>query len=117
MSVFTSDASIATLGATLLWWTVLLEPGRTFNLVVINGLRAAGDARFPFLAGVGSMALVLAGGSGWLGLGLGWGLVGVWVAYAADEWLRGLIMGWRWASLKWVPHARAARRRRMDAAA
>ncbi len=116
MRQFSGDAQLVALGAVLLWWTVLLEPGRTFNLVVINGLRAAGDARYPFVAGVGSMLVVLAGGSWLLGIGLGWGLVGVWLAYAADEWLRGLLMWRRWVSLKWVPHARAARRRRLAAA-
>ena len=45
----------------LLWWTVLLEPGRTFNLVVINALRAAGDARYPVYIGTWSMLIVMAG--------------------------------------------------------
>ena len=108
---FTQDANILATGALLLWWTVLLEPGRTFNLVVINALRAAGDARYPMVAGAASMALVLAGGSWLLGEVLGLGLVGVWIAYAADEWLRGLLMWRRWARHGWVPHARAAHRR------
>ncbi|MBV8035144.1 MATE family efflux transporter [Roseateles sp.] len=111
LSRFTSDPEIIALGCTLLWWTVLLEPGRTFNLVVINALRAAGDARYPVAAGAASMALVLAGGSWFLGLHLGWGLVGVWIAYAADEWIRGLLMWRRWATLGWLPHARAAHRK------
>jgi len=111
LSLFTQDAHILATGALLLWWTVLLEPGRTFNLVVINALRAAGDARYPVVAGVASMALVLAGGSWLLGEVLGFGLVGVWIAYAADEWLRGLLMWRRWARHGWVPHARSAHRR------
>jgi putative MATE family efflux protein len=111
LRLFTQDAGILAAGATLMAWSVLLEPGRTFNLVVINALRAAGDARFPVAVGALSMAVVLAGGSWWLGVHLGWGLAGVWIAYAADEWLRGLLMWWRWRSLAWVPQARAARRR------
>jgi putative MATE family efflux protein len=106
---FSSDPAIVALGCTLLWWTVLLEPGRTFNLVVINALRATGDARYPVAAGTLSMLVVLAFGS-WL-LGQRFGLVGVWIAYAADEWLRGLLMWRRWATLGWLPHARAAHRR------
>jgi len=108
---FTQDAAIVSAGATLLWLTVILEPGRVFNLVVINGLRAAGDARFPVAAGALSMLLVLAGGSWLFGVVLGWGLPGVWLAYAADEWIRGLIMWRRWARQQWVPHARASRKR------
>ena len=108
---FTQDQQIIDAGIALLWITVLLEPGRTFNLVVINALRAAGDARFPVMAGALSMLLVLAGGSWVLGVVLGWGLVGVWVAYVADEWIRGLIMWHRWQTHAWVPHARASRKR------
>ena len=47
---------------------MLLEPGRTFNLIVINALRATGDARYPVVVGAGSMLLVLAGGSWLLGV-------------------------------------------------
>lgn len=111
MRGFTSDPQIVAAAVTLLWWTVLLEPGRTFNLVVINALRAAGDARYPVVAGAASMVVVLAGGSWLLGSHLGLGLPGVWIAYAADEWLRGLLMWRRWATLRWVPHARASRHR------
>ncbi|WP_374360164.1 MATE family efflux transporter [Pseudoduganella danionis] len=107
---FSNDEHILAAGTILLWLTVLLEPGRTFNLVVINALRAAGDARFPVLAGALSMLLVLAGGSWLFGVVLGWGLPGVWLAYAADEWIRGLIMWRRWQALAWVPHARHARK-------
>lgn len=108
---FTADPHIIELGSMLLWWTVLVEPGRVFNMIVINALRAAGDARYPVVAGAASMALVLAGGSWFLGVHLGWGLVGVWIAYAADEWIRGLLMWRRWATLGWLPHARASHRK------
>jgi Na+-driven multidrug efflux pump len=108
---FTSDPRIIETATLLLWLTVLLEPGRTFNLVVINALRATGDARFPVAAGALSMIVVLAGGSWWLGVHLGYGLAGVWIAYAADEWLRGLTMAARWYRHGWVRHARATHRR------
>jgi Na+-driven multidrug efflux pump len=108
---FTHDEAIVAAGAVLLWWTVLLEPGRTFNLVVINALRAAGDARYPVAVGAVSMVLVLAAGSWFLGVHLGLGLPGLWIAYAADEWVRGLLMWRRWRRLQWVPHARRARMR------
>lgn len=123
LPLFTSDPKIIATAQTLLWITVLLEPGRTFNLVVINALRATGDARFPVAAGVLSMIVVMAGGAWLLGAHWGFGLAGVWFAYAADEWLRGLIMAARWHRRGWVPHARqthrrvSAKRRQMQAAA
>ena len=111
MGWFTRDVHIIAAGATLLWLTVALETGRIFNLVLVNALRAAGDARYPMTAGAASFLLVMAGGSWWLGAYLGWGLVGVWIAYAADEWLRGLLMWRRWAGHGWVPAARQMHRR------
>jgi putative MATE family efflux protein len=110
MGWFTQDAQIIAAGATLLWITIALETGRTFNIVLVNALRATGDARWPLASGAASFLLVMAGGSWWLGVHLGWGLVGVWVAYA-DEWLRGLLNWWRWASHGWVPAARQMHRR------
>lgn len=111
IGAFTDDPQIIATGALLLWLTIALETGRTFNIVVANALRAAGDARYPLVAGAASFLVVLAGGSWLLGSWLGWGLAGVWVAYAADEWLRGLIMWRRWAGLGWVPAARRMHRR------
>jgi putative MATE family efflux protein len=111
MGLFSADAEVIATGVQLLWLTVLIETGRSFNLVLVNALRAVGDARYPVQAGALSFALVLAGGSWALGLGLGWGLAGVWVAYAADEWLRGLINWQRWRSRRWLPGAIRMRRR------
>ena len=57
------------------------------------------------------MLLVTAGGSWLLGVHFGLGVAGVWIAYALDEWLRGLTMAARWFGRGWLPAARATRRR------
>nr|WP_315486865.1 MATE family efflux transporter [uncultured Undibacterium sp.] len=108
-SLFSSNPAIIASGAILLRVSLLLEPGRTFNLVVINSLRATGDAYFPLYVGIFSMwgiAVILA----WLfGIYFGWGLVGVWCAFAIDEWVRGILMYRRWKSRAWEKHAHATR--------
>ena len=111
LTLFTHDPQIIVSATTLLWLTVLLEPGRTCNIVIINALRATGDARFPVAAGAASMLFVMAGGSWLLGVHFKLGLLGVWIAYGADEWLRGLAMAARWFGHGWVPSARSTRRR------
>ena len=111
LTLFTRDPQIIATATTLMWITVLLEPGRTCNVVIINALRATGDARFPVAVGAGSMLLVMAGGSWLLGVHFQLGLAGVWIAYAADEWLRGMAMALRWHWRGWVPAARNTRRR------
>jgi Na+-driven multidrug efflux pump len=105
---FTADPHIIELGAVLVMMGVLIEPGRSFNLIMINALRACGDVRFPVAAGTLSQWGVMAFGGWALGTWLGFGLVGVWCAIIVDEWLRGLLMLWRWRSRRWEAPARRA---------
>jgi putative MATE family efflux protein len=102
LGIFTDNMSIIELGSTLILLTIILEPGRSFNLVLISSLRAAGDVKFPVYMGILSMWGVSVTLSYFLGIYLGLGLIGIWIAFIADEWLRGLLMLWRWRSKVWV---------------
>ncbi|TDL35343.1 MATE family efflux transporter [Jeotgalibacillus sp. S-D1] len=100
--IFTENADIMAVGSVLILLTILLEPGRSFNLVVISALRSAGDVRFPVYVGIVSMWGVAAFLSYLLGIVFGLGLIGVWIAFILDEWLRGILMLKRWRSKVWV---------------
>ncbi|MBT0569058.1 MATE family efflux transporter [Curvibacter sp. CHRR-16] len=104
--LFTHDEAIIAACATLMYMGIVLEPGRVFNLVVINSLRATGDARYPVLMGISSFVLVFALGGWFFGTYLGWGLPGVWLAMICDEWFRGLMMYRRWKRRRWLKYAR-----------
>ena len=106
LRLFTNDPQIIALGRTLILLGLLLEPGRSFNLIIINALRASGDSRFPLIAGLLSQWGIMLLGAWLLGTVLGFGLVGVWVALILDEWLRGLYMLQRWRRGRWLKHAR-----------
>lgn len=101
ISIFTDDAEIISVGGMLLLMCIILEPGRTFNLVVISSLRATGDAQFPVLMGILSMWGIAVPLSYFLGIYLGYGLPGVWVSFIVDEWFRGILMVFRWRSRVW----------------
>ncbi len=109
MGAFTDDPTIIATGVLLLRIGLAIEPGRVFNVVVINSLRATGDARFPVLVGLCVMWGVWVPLSWLLGLKLGWGMAGIWCAMACDEWTRGLLMYWRWRKWKWLPYAQRSR--------
>ncbi|WAH37600.1 MATE family efflux transporter [Alicyclobacillus dauci] len=101
LHLFTSSGSVIQMGTHLLFICVLLEPGRTFNLVIIQSLRAAGDVRFPVMMGILfpiGMGIPL---SYFLGVHLHMGLVGVWWTICLDEWSRAVIMSIRWKSRIW----------------
>ena len=106
LRMFTADPQIVSLGRTLILLGLLLEPGRSFNLIIINALRASGDSRFPLIAGLISQWGIMLFGAWLLGTHLGLGLVGVWVALIADEWLRGLFMLQRWRRGRWFKYAK-----------
>jgi len=100
-SLFTEDAEVLKLVSAVLLVALVHEPGRNFNTVIIPALKGAGDVRFPVYVGIASMWGLGVGGAWLLGLHLGYGLPGVWCAMATDEWVRGLIMWWRWRSGAW----------------
>jgi len=106
LSLFTKDPEIIATGALLVRISICLEPGRTFNLVFVNALRATGDARYPLMLGIASQWTIMAGGAWLLGTHLGFGLPGVWIAFACDEWLRGMLFLRRWRARKWMSHAK-----------
>jgi putative MATE family efflux protein len=101
LSIFTDNPEIIKEGTILLYLTLLLEPGRSFNLVIISSLRAAGDVKFPVVMGVISMWGVSVTLAYLLGIIFDLGLAGIWLAFIADEWLRGLFMLSRWRKRKW----------------
>jgi putative MATE family efflux protein len=109
LRLFTRDPEIIAAGALLLRMGLLLEPGRVFNVVVINSLRATGDARFPLAVGVCSMWLLWVPLAWLLGLKLGLGLTGIWISMICDEWVRGLLMYRRWKRRHWMEHAHRSR--------
>ena len=109
MRMFTRDPQIISAAQTILWIAVFLECGRVFNLIVTGALRATGDAIYPVAASVGSYLLVL--GLGSYVMGRHFGLPGIFVIYAADEWVRGLLMLARWHWHGWLPKARLTQRR------
>ena len=101
MGIFTDNAQVIMFGANILIINLFLEFGRTTNLVIIACLRGAGDVYFPTLCAIVSMWLVSVLGSYILAVVLGYGIYGLFVALAADEILRGVLMLIRFKSGKW----------------
>lgn len=98
---FTDDEVITELLLSLFAISILLEPGRTQNIVMVNALRATGDAKFPFYAALVFMWGVAIPVGYYCGFVLEMGLLGIWIGFLCDEWIRGLVNAWRWKSRKW----------------
>lgn len=106
MGIFTDDPQIIAMGAAVIFSDFVLELGRSRNLVLVNALRAAGDVRYPLYVGLFSMWFFSVGVSFVLGIGLGWGLVGIWIGLGLDECFRAVLMQIRWEKEKWTAFVR-----------
>ena len=101
LGFLTEDAEIVRQAAPLFALGIVVEMGRAVNIVVGGALRSSGDAKFTALVGgslmcgVGVPCAYLVGGA------LGLGLIGVWMAMAIDETLRGVVNYRRWRSGRW----------------
>ena len=100
--LLTDNESIIRVGVVSLLVDFVLEFGRTVNMTMVNALRSAGDAKFPVMLGLFSMWVFATGLSWVLGISLGYGLVGMWVAFMIDENFRAVILLKRWRGKKWM---------------
>lgn len=102
MGLFTQNPQIIALGASVILSDFLLETGRSRNLILVNALRAAGDVHFPLYIGLFSMWFFSVGFSWLLGIKMGLGLVGVWIAIGLGECFRAVGMQIRWTKGAWM---------------
>lgn len=100
--VFSNDIDTQQLIGAVLIAALFLESGRAINLIVIAALKGAGDVIFPVWVGVVSMWGIGVLFAYLLGNYWAFGLVGIWIATGLDEWVRGIIMLFRWQRGRWT---------------
>ena len=101
LSAFTDNVEIVTMGVWVLVVDCFLELGRTSNIFATSTLRATGDTVYPLVVGVVFQWSIAVGLAYVIGIPLGYGLVGMWIGFALDENIRGIILVRRWRSGKW----------------
>ena len=99
--IFSKDPVVLALGKKIIFIEIFLEIGRTINIVMTKCLIAAGDVYYPVLTTLTFSWVVAVGGSYILGVKLGLGLQGVWLAMMMDELIRAVIFAIRFKSCKW----------------
>lgn len=101
LTLFDATPEVKALCQKVMYIEVLLQFGRSFNMLYIRALQGAGDIRYPITIGILDNWITVVGLGFVLGRVLGLGLPGVWLAMALDENIRGLIFIFRWRSGKW----------------
>jgi len=99
--LFSEDAEIIDLVVKVLRIIALFQPFLCITLVISSALQGAGDTKFPMYATFIGIWGVRVLGVYILGMKLNLGLVGVWIAYALDVTVRGIILMIRFMKGKW----------------
>ena len=102
LGLFTKDPAIIAMGKSIMLIDIFVEIGRGFNHVEENSLRGAGDVMYPMVISIASCWIMSILFSYILGIKLGLGLMGCWIAFAMDEAFRGFLYFLRWRSRKWT---------------
>ncbi|MGL4858625.1 MAG: MATE family efflux transporter [Enterobacteriaceae bacterium] len=101
LNALSNDQNVIMMLLPLFTLSVFLEPARSVNIIMVNALRAAGDARYPLCTALIFMWGVALPVGYLLGIKLEMGIMGIWIGVMCDEWLRGFANAWRWRSRKW----------------
>ncbi|MGL4735840.1 MAG: MATE family efflux transporter [Cellulosilyticaceae bacterium] len=101
-ALFTEDAEVKLLVVKVLRIIALFQPLLSLSMIMASALQGAGDTKFPMYATlVGIWGIRVAGGY-LLAVVFGLGLVGIWLAYALDVSVRGILMFLRFRKAKWA---------------
>lgn len=96
-----ADAEVLSIAKQLLFVELFLELGRAINIMMVRALQTAGDVKYPMIMSIIftwclSVTLGIV-----LGVPVGMGIVGVWIATATDELCRGTLLIFRFKRGKW----------------
>ncbi|MDR2933446.1 MAG: MATE family efflux transporter [Oscillospiraceae bacterium] len=101
--LFTNSAAVIALAGGVLLIDILVECGRALGHCFNLALRSVGDVRFTMSMMLASTWLLCVPLCYLLAVRLDLGLYGIWIAFVADEWLRGGAACFRWCANKWRP--------------
>ena len=101
VGLYNDDPQIVETGAKILMFVALIQPFQSSQFILAGALRGAGDTRATAVITAITVLFVRPGLAILLINLTSWGLYGAWVALAADQLLRSLLVWLRFVSGKW----------------
>ncbi len=98
---FTHDPQILATMQIIAVVDIFLEAGRSVCLIIGRSLKASGDAKFTLFTGLIVQWTLVVPLAYVLCFVAGLGIAGIWIAIAADECIRAVILFLRWKSGRW----------------
>ncbi|MEB3102998.1 MATE family efflux transporter [Ferviditalea candida] len=100
--LFTDDPFVIRLIVTILLIDVIAQPATGAVTALTAILQAGGDTKFPMYVTLFGIWGIRTLGVYMLGVHLGLGLIGAWIAIAMDNYIRAVILFIRYRSFRWV---------------
>jgi putative MATE family efflux protein len=99
--IYGADEEVRALGRTALIIMGFGQAPQGIAFVLSGALRGAGDTRATLIGGILGTCALRAPVSYLTGLALGWGFVGIWIAWMLDWIARSILFGLRFRSDRW----------------
>ncbi len=101
MNFLTNEPEVISLGIMCLRIVAIAQPPFAMAIILSGAIRGAGDTKFPMYASILGIWIIRLSLAMFLGIFLGLGLLGVWVAMAIDLYFRGFLFYFRFSSGYW----------------
>ncbi len=101
MGLYTDDLRVIEQGAGILKLVALIQPFQSSQFILAGALRGAGDTRATAVVTFLTVLLLRPGLAMFTIHSLNWGIEGAWIALAADQIVRSVLIVLRYRSGKW----------------
>ncbi len=101
VAMYTQDPEVQALGEMCMLFIAFAQPWQASSVIVAQALRGAGDTRATLVVTFAGIWVMRVGLGYILGILLGWGLFGMWIAWYADFMVRAILFWVRFRAGKW----------------
>ena len=102
LHLFTQSAEIIAVGGVIMYIIGVIIYGQSGQMILMGGLRGAGDTRYIAILSLFSIMLLRPAIAYVMAYPMGWGLVGAWMGFLADQYIRLIFTYRRFSSGKWM---------------
>ncbi len=102
MGLYTDEAAVIQMGAEILLFLAAIQPFQCLQFIYSGGLSGAGDSRYTAVVIFITILIIRPGLAMLLVTRFHYGLYGAWIALAADQLLRSILIWLRYQSGRWI---------------
>ena len=100
-SLYTNDPQVIKQAADILKLVAIIQPFQSSSLIVAGGLRGAGDTIFTLISTFIGILIIRVAFAYYFVMIAGMGLIGAWIAVLIDQFIRWMLVKYRFRTGKW----------------